>query len=437
MAPVRRLVLEQRLRSTQRGAAGRLAHRVDAALWGASLLLYGAGLGLVSTALLLLAPAARLAGTLIVPRRADASPAASGAAAQTGSPAGAGWEGRPLAVYAGPLVFVAAAAASAVGSVAPRSAWGGVVLLALMVLAYGSATSLAGTGGRSTQALQLAFGGALLAAMSLDGFLRSRLNAETPFVGKNGVGTLLALALPLAQVATAGPGDPVLAWTTVLLVTAGLFLTMSQGGWVGAAAAQVVLVCLSSRRLRTRAAAFALMAVLLASGLALYLLDSQLPARQLLLSRLELGSSSKTERLLIWKAAWRMFLDHPWRGVGIGSFGVAYARYRLPEAREPEVSFAHNLVLNLLAETGVLGFGAFWLVVAGWVAAGVRALRAAAPEQRDMAAATLAALTALLVHQLFDGTMWSVHIGIGFWLLGAMLMDLAGSRPPERVADGG
>src|SRR5262249_35173659 len=70
------------------------------------------------------------------------------------------------------------------------------------------------------------------------------------------------------------------------------------------------------------------------------------------------------ERLAHWQAAIGMMNDNPWLGVGFGAYEVAYPRYALmnwPMA----LGHAHNYYLNLLAETGIVGFSGY---VVAWIA---------------------------------------------------------------------
>mgnify|MGYP000170985098 CR=1 FL=1 len=114
----------------------------------------------------------------------------------------------------------------------------------------------------------------------------------------------------------------------------------------------------------------------------------------------------------------------------------AYARYRPPDAPEPESPFAHNLVLHFLAETGVVGTAG----VAAVCGAGLRAAWhwtvRSPPGSRERTAATavLAALVTLLVTQMFDGTALSVHLGFGFFaLLALAATGASGSRLVPRM----
>jgi putative inorganic carbon (hco3(-)) transporter len=65
-----------------------------------------------------------------------------------------------------------------------------------------------------------------------------------------------------------------------------------------------------------------------------------------------------TERLAHWQAAQNMAHDHPWLGVGLGNYEVAYEKYRLLNWGEP-LGHAHNYYLNILAEGGIIGLLAY------------------------------------------------------------------------------
>ena len=58
------------------------------------------------------------------------------------------------------------------------------------------------------------------------------------------------------------------------------------------------------------------------------------------------------ERLAHWHAAWAMWGEHPWLGVGIGNYAFVYPRYALPRWSDP-LGHAHNYYLNVADELGV------------------------------------------------------------------------------------
>jgi O-antigen ligase len=116
-------------------------------------------------------------------------------------------------------------------------------------------------------------------------------------------------------------------------------------------------------------------------------------------------------RLSIWHASLGMIAAHPINGVGIRSFRDVYADYAAPDdffLRQGEhgALFAHQIVLEVLSETGGIGL-AFWLL---GVALAQRAWRwALAPaRQRAMVAmqALLVTVFPLNTHLAFYSTFW-------------------------------
>lgn len=71
------------------------------------------------------------------------------------------------------------------------------------------------------------------------------------------------------------------------------------------------------------------------------------------------------ERILLWTAAWHMFLDNPIIGVGSGHWGEVYrAAYISPLAKEPGLPHPHNIYLYLLSEVGIIGFVSYFMITA-------------------------------------------------------------------------
>ena len=64
------------------------------------------------------------------------------------------------------------------------------------------------------------------------------------------------------------------------------------------------------------------------------------------------------ERLAHWVAALRMWEQEPWLGIGPGNYAAVYPAVRLP-LWEEALGHAHNLYLNTLAESGLIGLTAF------------------------------------------------------------------------------
>ena len=127
-------------------------------------------------------------------------------------------------------------------------------------------------------------------------------------------------------------------------------------------------------------------------------------------------------RVRIWGTAVRMIQAHPFVGVGVRGFRYAYPAYAragdaFVDAQADEgAAHAHQIVLEVLSETGVFGL-VLWLVGA-WVA--VRAWHRADAFARERATAPALALAAMCfplnTHLAFYSAWW----GLLFWWLLAL-----------------
>ncbi|MEO6690327.1 MAG: O-antigen ligase family protein, partial [Dokdonella sp.] len=127
-------------------------------------------------------------------------------------------------------------------------------------------------------------------------------------------------------------------------------------------------------------------------------------------------------RLSIWRTAIAMSEAHPITGVGARGFRYAYPRYAaahdhfIDTASDTGASHAHQIVLEVLSETGIFGL-AFWLV-GTWLA--LRAWARADLQARARAFAPGLALIAMCfpvnTHLAFYSAWW----GLLFWWLLAL-----------------
>lgn len=144
----------------------------------------------------------------------------------------------------------------------------------------------------------------------------------------------------------------------VVLLSAALILSQTRGAFLGLAAG-FIAVCFFDAVLRRRAL-WALAA--LVAGVVL--LEALPTGRSLSGSFQTWGKpgdqfSPHFHRLVLWKAAWGMFLDHPVFGVGPSNYGLAFTRYFQGTLEGQSVwSSAHNLYVHQLAERGAAGLAA-------------------------------------------------------------------------------
>lgn len=134
-------------------------------------------------------------------------------------------------------------------------------------------------------------------------------------------------------------------------------------------------------------------------------------------------------RLRIWRTALAMSAAHPVVGVGVRGFRYAYPRYAQADdafvdtLTDEGAYHAHQIVLEILSETGILGL-LLWLAGA-WYA--IRAWRRARADARERALAPALALAAMTfplnTHLAFYSTWW----GLLFWWLLALYCAALGA----------
>ena len=172
------------------------------------------------------------------------------------------------------------------------------------------------------------------------------------------------------------------------LLGAALLASWSRGGWLGALAGVGVVIALRTRG--TVALAVVGVALLLAASGPLAAVvpapvaerfadlpefvgvSSDPVVQQIGIFRQPVTDANFAvlERLAHWEAARRMWVGSPWLGIGTGNYAVVYPEVNIRRWQEP-LGHAHNIYLNTLAETGLIGllaFLGFWLSAALFVA---------------------------------------------------------------------
>ena len=131
-------------------------------------------------------------------------------------------------------------------------------------------------------------------------------------------------------------------------------------------------------------------------------------------------ATNSSIRFYLWKEAWHMFLQEPLLGVGTGQF--AWHHFQLAAVfRNPEIfgiyNNAHNIILHLLAETGLVGT----LPVVGGIVIWLFGIYKVKRQSLDLSLWWLLALAGIIgLHSLHEFPLWYGHyLGIFAFLLGA------------------
>ncbi len=321
----------------------------------------------------------------------------------------------PTAVDRPLLALLAVSLASGIGSAWRWPSVGIAVLFALMALVsvYPAARVMRARPDAIRLIIALWIAGALFAAAW--GILRVPAEwpngASTLALGRVALGTTLAAAIVLALGAWTVWDQ---SWIRIslavglpVMVTA-LELTTSRSAWIAAVVAVAVMIGLAPRR-RTA------LVLLCITSIAVAILVTRVE-RQFLVQRLESipNVEVNADRLAIWIGALRMVRDHPLLGTGYGTFVQAWAQYQDDPALAGKPT-AHNVFLNFAAETGLLGLAAFLTFMGAGFAGLLRRIRSSRgdPHVDGLWVALFSASVAIVVQQLFDGTIMSWHVGYG------------------------
>lgn len=211
------------------------------------------------------------------------------------------------------------------------------------------------------------------------------------------LGAVLAIVSACAAALLSGPRRRVAAVALGLAIPA-LWLTQTRGALLAAGAGMLFLL-----PARARLAALA--------ALPLIALHPRLQS-----------AAADAGRIEVWKAAWAMFRESPWLGLGPGTFEMAFRAHITPgflaAHRNAFIiqAHAHNIFLQILATAGVLGaLGAAGLAYSAWRTA----RECSAPAWRVIAAASIAFLVVAQVNPVPHSA----------FALMAVLFGCASSRP--------
>lgn len=201
-----------------------------------------------------------------------------------------------------------------------------------------------------------------------------------------------------------------------VLMTVAVILTSSRGGLLGllSVVTLVLIFQLISSRWRpsdqstvrsskvgrnAAAAAIALSSILVIVGIVLFIGGGDSLLRGIGAS--QIGPDLSSGRSHFWSIALQMFLDHPGIGVGFDAFGVAFTRYDTWSGLF-RVEQAHNEYLQMLAESGLLGFACLATFIYSLFRESLQTISQNAGIISKGSIGALAGCFGILIHSFFD-----------------------------------
>jgi len=145
-------------------------------------------------------------------------------------------------------------------------------------------------------------------------------------------------------------------------------------------------------------------------------------------------SMASNLRMPIFKTSLKMYEAHPVNGVGVRAFPKAYMEYAAPD--DPHIlnsggksgaTHAHNLVLEVMADTGSIGLvcliAGFWLVLRFW--------RGMTPTRRNEAFPFALALALMLFPLNSHFALYGTYMSSLIWILFGLWAACIDNRPIE------
>ena len=216
----------------------------------------------------------------------------------------------------------------------------------------------------------------------------------------------------------------------LVLAICGLVLASSRGAVIALVAGAAVLIPLFRARVWLPVATVALIAVGLGVGVASWMGRENHTLQSAFFAEAA-DDASLSMRSDIWGRTWRIVLDHPLTGTGMGTFSRAYASYD----REGEwlgTAQAHDDFLQFASETGLIGTALLvWLVVAfAWTVL-KPALHAGGRRPKWTTVALGAACFAMLAHSIVEFNLQVPAIACLFAVIVGALAGASAAAVPE------
>ena len=189
-----------------------------------------------------------------------------------------------------------------------------------------------------------------------------------------------------------------------LLISTNIILTLSRGAWVS-----LLIVCLFLTIFIKNKKSKLLFLLFLVGFTGVILSFPSLKERFFLIVK----DGGDADRFKVWKVALTMFSESPLFGEGLGLFMSHFSKYT-----HLSIQYAHNCYLQILAETGLLGFVFFIWFLGEIVYRGYKKLR---KKSDSLLFGLFFGLIVFLIHSFFDTQLFSVRLSLLFWLLTAFV----------------
>lgn len=202
----------------------------------------------------------------------------------------------------------------------------------------------------------------------------------------------------------------------VAVFTGGLLSSWTRNAWLGLVAGLLVIGGFKGRK------AFALLTVsVIFAILLLVAFYPGLRIRTVSMTNLKTDQSN-LERIRMWRATLDMIQDRRLFGVGIGNYKAVLDQYRGRYGASPH-SHAHNTLLQVTAENGLIGLLAYLFVWYVFFREGIRTARATSDRfSRGVAVGAVGGLVGFHVAGLFEYNLGDSEVAMMMWFIVGLAM---------------
>lgn len=258
---------------------------------------------------------------------------------------------------------------------------------------------------------------AILQSLSSNGMLywvrapRYSSSIYGPYANRNHYAGLMEMLVPFALAICfsrrASSGKKLAAGFGALLMCASIFLSASRGGTAAFVAEIIFLGVINASLRKKRVPGWKTFLLFISMATFLVWIDVS-PA---LMRWTSMEGDLQTGRAAIVHDSWRMFLQKPIAGWGLGAFSYVYPQFR-SFYTDYFINQAHNDYVQILVETGIIGAAAMIWFIFALYRDSLRKLAVAAKRQSldggsNYRLAALTGCTGILVHSFVD---FNLHI---------------------------
>ena len=197
-----------------------------------------------------------------------------------------------------------------------------------------------------------------------------------------------------------------------ILSTMAIIFTFSRGSWLAMFVSFIFMAILSRKNIKRLIPVFLTVVVLFLFP-AFY--------KRLFFSFKAGGDS---DRLRYWLAAWKMINEHPFFGIGVGTFMANFSKF-LPGSN---ISYAHNCYLQIWAETGIFALFSFGGFVVSFVYLGIKRFIVS---KDFVLLGLLSGAVGFLVHSFFDTNLYSLRLAVLFWVWVGLIIARISQKQEE------